>query len=86
VYVFDPRHFILTPWGNPKTGNYRAQFLLDSVLDLKANLRGMGSDLIIKFGHPEGVLPGSAVLLIIVFDWSHCSAKYTSCVVHNSEV
>ena len=60
MYVFDPRHFILTPWGNPKTGNYRAQFLLDSVLDLKANLRGLGSDLIIKLGQPESVLPGSA--------------------------
>jgi len=63
VYVFDPRHFILTPWGNPKTGNFRAQFLLDSVLDLKANLRGVGSDLIIKFGKPENVLPGTAYSL-----------------------
>lgn len=63
MYVFDPRHFILTPWGNPKTGNFRAQFLLDSVLDLKANLRGVGSDLIIKFGKPENVLPGTAYSL-----------------------
>ncbi len=59
MYVFDPRHFILTPWGNPKTGDYRAQFLLESVLDLKASLRGVGSDLVIKFGQPEKVLPGA---------------------------
>ena len=58
VYCFDPRHYITTPWGNPKTGNYRAQFLLQSVLDLKQSLRSIDSDLLVKFGQPEDILPG----------------------------
>lgn len=58
LYCFDPRHFITTPWGNPKTGNFRAQFLLESVLDLKQSLRNVGSDLVIKLGRPEDVIPG----------------------------
>ena len=58
MYCFDPRHYMTTPWGNPKTGNFRAKFLLESVLDLKESLRRIGSDLIIKYGQPEDILPG----------------------------
>jgi deoxyribodipyrimidine photo-lyase len=39
VYVFDPRHFGTTGFGSPKTGKYRARFLLESVQDLKEELR-----------------------------------------------
>lgn len=41
--------------GNPKTGAYRTQFLLESVLDLKRQLRSVGSDLLIAMGKPEEV-------------------------------
>ena len=41
--------------GNPKTGAFRAQFLLESVLDLKRQLRALGSDLVIAMGRPEEV-------------------------------
>lgn len=43
LYCFDPRFFGTTPWGNPKTGPFRAQFQLESVLDLKKSLRALGS-------------------------------------------
>lgn len=58
VYTFDPRWFKATKWGNGflKTGPYRAQFLLESVLDLKHRLRGIGSDLVIALGAPEVTL------------------------------
>ena len=39
VYVFDPRHFATTRFGSAKTGVYRARFLMESVQDLKSNLR-----------------------------------------------
>ena len=39
LYCFDPRSFGTTPFGKPETGSLRAKFLLDSVQDLKANLR-----------------------------------------------
>lgn len=56
VYCFDPRHFGRTDYGFEKTGRYRAQFLLESVHDLRASLRERGSDLIVRFGQPEKIL------------------------------
>ena len=38
VYCFDPRHFGEGRWGFDKTGPFRAQFLIDSVTDLRASL------------------------------------------------
>ncbi|KAK9815662.1 hypothetical protein WJX72_007553 [[Myrmecia] bisecta] len=58
LYCFDPNHFGTTPYGNMKTGNYRAQFLLEAVLDLKKNLRSIGSDLLIHLGKPADALAG----------------------------
>jgi len=57
VYFFDPRTFRVTPFGNLKTGAFRAQFLLESVLDLKDQLRRLNSDLLICIGKPEDLLP-----------------------------
>ena len=58
VYVFDPRFISdLTTWGTPKLGAYRAVFLVQSVLDLKQNLKSIGSDLLIRVGLPEKELP-----------------------------
>ena len=59
LYCFDPRQLGTTPWGNRKMGNLRAQFLLESVLDLKAGLRGVGSDLVVHLGKPEDAIPGA---------------------------
>src|SRR5471030_2266711 len=57
VYCFDPYYFKRTASGNPKTGNFRAKFLIESVADLRKNLQSLGSDLIIRIGHPAEVLP-----------------------------
>lgn len=57
LYCFDPRHFARSQFGSVKTGVYRAKFLLESVQSLKRNLRSIGSDLIIKVGRPEEVVP-----------------------------
>ena len=57
VYCFDPRHFSETSFGTKKTGNFRAQFLIESVADLKASLKNLGGDLLIKIGNPEDILP-----------------------------
>ncbi|HTL90257.1 MAG TPA: DASH family cryptochrome [Leptolyngbya sp.] len=60
VYCFEPRQFGQTPYGFPKTGAIRAQFLLESVTDLRENLRSLGSDLIIRKGQAEAVIPAIA--------------------------
>ena len=57
VYVFDPRQFGETSFGFPKTGKFRARFLLESVADLRQSLQRLGSDLIIRWGKPEDELP-----------------------------
>jgi deoxyribodipyrimidine photo-lyase len=56
VYCFDPRQFTETEIGICKTGPYRAQFLLESVADLRENLRKRGGDLIVRQGIAENVI------------------------------
>ncbi len=56
-YCFDPRQFGTTPFGFPKTGRYRAQFLLEAIADLRQSLQSLGSDLVIRQGKPEEVIP-----------------------------
>lgn len=60
VYCFDPRQFGETTFGFPKTGKFRAQFLLESVADLRRSLQQLGSNLIVRVGKPEEVLPALA--------------------------
>lgn len=57
VYCFDESHFEITPYGFKKTGNFRAQFLLESLEDLDAKLRTLGSGLRIIIGKPEVEIP-----------------------------
>ena len=57
LYCFDPRHFGETSFGFPKTGAYRAKFLLETVADLREGWRSRGSDLVIRNGKPEEEIP-----------------------------
>ena len=57
VYVFDDRLMKgKTRFGFPKTGPFRARFILESIADLRHNLRQTGSDLLIRIGQPEIIL------------------------------
>jgi deoxyribodipyrimidine photo-lyase len=57
VYCFDDRQFGQTSFGFPKTGSFRSQFLLESLADLRAAWRSRGSDLVIRRGLPEIIVP-----------------------------
>jgi deoxyribodipyrimidine photo-lyase len=57
LYCFDPRQFGQTSFGFPKTGAYRAQFLQESVADLRRSLQHLGSDLVVRVGLPEEIIP-----------------------------
>lgn len=57
LYCFDDSHFETTSYGFKKTGSFRAQFLLESLQDLDANLRALGSGLVIVKGKPEVEIP-----------------------------
>ena len=60
VYCLDPRHYEPTALGVPKTGAYRAQFVLEALRDLRAQMRERGGDLVVRHGRPEDVLPALA--------------------------
>ncbi|MEM1042622.1 MAG: DASH family cryptochrome [Bacteroidota bacterium] len=57
VYCLDPRHYAETPYGFRKTEGYRAAFVLESLRDLRGRMRSLGSDLVVRQGRPEDVLP-----------------------------
>ena len=57
LYCFDDRQFGQTSFGFPKTGAFRSQFLLESVADLQKSWQSRGSDLTIRRGLPEVVIP-----------------------------
>lgn len=57
VYIFDPYYFTITEAGIPKTGNIRARFLIESVANLRQNLRALGGDLIVRIGDPAELIP-----------------------------
>ena len=57
VYCFDESHFTNSEFGFQKTGSFRAQFLLESLIDLDNNLRKLGSGLLILNGAPEVEIP-----------------------------
>lgn len=57
VYCFDPREHGVTQFGFSRTGPHRTRFLLESVDNLRQALRRLGGELLIRWGHPEEVLP-----------------------------
>ncbi len=71
VYVFDDRIFKShTSFGFKKTGVHRAKFIIESIKDLKASLQALGSDLIIRTGITEEVIPQLA---------RQCKTHYVYC-------
>ncbi len=58
LYCLDPRQFGQTSFVlRPRTSPLRGQFLLESLADLRQQLRSRGSDLVIRQGQPEHVIP-----------------------------
>ncbi len=60
LYCFDDRSFGKTSFSFPKTGNYRGQFLIESVADLRSSLKKLGSNLVVRWGLPEEIIPAIA--------------------------
>ncbi|MEZ4898924.1 MAG: DASH family cryptochrome [Saprospiraceae bacterium] len=76
VYVFDSRTFRgKTSFGFPKTGAHRARFIIEAVADLKRQFQVLGSDLIIRIGHPEDEL--FALAKSLRTSWVFCNRERT---------
>ena len=75
VYIFDPRTWraTLPHTGLAKTGSHRGRFLLESVADLRRNLRKRGSDLLVRVGKPEEVL--AELTLQTKASWTFCNRE-----------
>lgn len=58
VWVLDPRELLSDdPIGFARCGNHRLKFLLESVVGLRQALRELGTELVVRVGEPETVLP-----------------------------
>lgn len=77
-YCFEEQDFGKTSYGYSKTYSFRAQFLIESVSDLRKNLRNIGSDLIIRQGSSNEQLK----LLIEKF---HITDVYVQKEIHVEE-
>jgi hypothetical protein len=67
--------------GFDKTGPYRAQFILDSIADLRAALRAQGSELVVRVGRPEEVLPALVREVQAGAVYCHGEVTYEECQV-----
>jgi deoxyribodipyrimidine photo-lyase len=76
VFIFDERLFQgKTRFGFRKTGVFRAKFLLESIQDLRKSLHGLGSDLFVRIGKPELLIPEIARELKA--SWVYCNRERT---------
>lgn len=73
VYVLDRRLLETTALGFSRCGSFRIEFLLDSLAELRGNLKKLGADLILRVGNPEEVVPWLADELRV--EAIHCSKE-----------
>lgn len=77
LYVFDERVFNgETSFGFPKTGLHRAQFIIDSIKDLRSSLKSLGANLIVRIGKPEEII--AELCRNHKADWVYCNRERTS--------
>jgi len=76
IYIFDERVFLAeTRFGFPKTGKYRARFILESVTELRENIQKLGGKLLVRIGRPESILAEMAQQ--IKASWVICNRERT---------
>jgi len=56
IYVFDENQYKNTHLGFPKTGSFRAQFIIESVQNLKENLKNIGIELFVYKGNSVEII------------------------------
>lgn len=84
LYCIDPRQFQKSDLGLPKTGSIRTEFLLKTLANLKKNLKNLGSDLIIRQGVPENIIPDLIALLQIDAVYARKTITYEEITVENN--
>lgn len=76
VYVFDERVMMgKTAFGFSKTAFFRTKFIIESVENLRKNLRELGSELIVRTGIPEDII--SEISNQVKASWVFCNREMT---------
>ncbi len=57
IYCFDPRQFVVGDFGFKKTEKYRAQFLIETVVNLRYKLGKLNISLVVVHDLPENAVP-----------------------------
>ncbi len=57
VWILDPREYLSDEHGCTRAGTHRMRFVLEAVADLRSSMQALGSELLIRIGEPETVLP-----------------------------
>ncbi|MFD2724615.1 DASH family cryptochrome [Hyunsoonleella rubra] len=57
LYCFDPKHYETSVFGFKKTEKFRAKFLIESIIDLRKNLKALNIELFVFQNKPEDVIP-----------------------------
>ncbi len=91
VYCFDPRHFQVDSFGFKKTGKFRAKFLIETVNDLKQNLKDLNIELFVFRKKPEHVISKlieqfNINSIYLQKEWTSEEVKVLENVKHNSPV
>ena len=76
VYILDERYLATDRWGFARTGPFRLQFLLESLHNLKRQLKKSGSGLMVRVGLPEQIIP--ALAKEFGLNTVYASAEYTA--------
>lgn len=77
VFVFDERVFLgKSKFGFEKCGKFRTKFIIESVEDLRNNLRKFGSNLVVRVGKPENEIFNLAKQFKT--SWVFCNRERTS--------
>lgn len=75
VYCFDPRHYENSSFGFLKTGKFRTKFLIETVTNLKNNLKTLNIELLVFNEKPETAIKGitekyQVVALYLQKEWT----------------
>lgn len=91
VYCFDPKHFEKDNWGFVKTEKYRAQFLIETVTNLRENLGKHNIPLYVYHDSPDTSIPALVEQLNIqtIFcqkEWTEEESAIQDAVKHKVHV
>jgi len=77
IFIFDPRKFEgKTSYGFPKIGKYRSKFTIESVENLRQNLKAKGADLFVGYGKPEEII--AKLAREVRASWVFCNRERTA--------